>query len=364
MPSLFVSLLHSNYTVTYVDSVLLENIGTYLKSYMQILLASDPAFPVESLLQWVSAGNTLIVFNTDGNGYFSDLIGINSSSPLLSTAEMNLGKVVYVNLLPLIGEGNESEIIQPNFLENFRSLLNLQETPTQINVLPVYNSISGNIQAKGELQINTDTLMLQSTTDFEGLPFPLNDSSEIEFYGKIDLTLRNSTFLFIPSESYMQIEPENYPIEAEVSLENSSNVMIDTGMGDNYTVEAPVSFQFNTTNLLVYARLPSVNATGTINFDQLDVESSLYVPLAGIVQQPAEIYGSVKFNSLYISNPITIFSMFQTEGKIVNLAETTSPQPIQWINVLTSPYNVAFNAIFVIGLTFYTIKKQKPKQGN
>ena len=171
--------------------------------------------------------------------------------------------------------------------------------------------------------------------------------SEIEFYGKINLTIRNSTFLFTPSESYMQIKPENYPIEVEVSLENSSNAMIVTGTSNNYPVEAPASFQFNTTNLLVYARLPSVNATGTIDFDQLDVEASLYVPLAGIVQQPAEIQGSVQFNSLYISNPITIFSTFQAEGKIINLAETASTPPtIPWIKVLASPYNVAFNAIF------------------
>lgn len=360
LPSLFVSLLHSNYAVTYIDDVLLKNIGAYLKSYTQILLPSDPTVPVASLLQWVSAGHTLIVFNTDGNGYFSNLLGINSSSPLLSMGEMDSGKVVYVNLLPLIGTGNKSEILQPDFLENFRELLNLQETPARINVLPVYNSISGSIQVKGELQINTDALMLQSAKGFEGLPIPLNESSEIEFYGKINLTIRNSTFLIYPSESYMQIKPENYPIEAEVSLDNSSNTMIVTGTSNNYQVEAPASFQFNTTNLSVYARLPSVNATGTIDFDQLDVEASLYVPLAGIVQQPAEIQGSLKFDSLYISNPITIFSMFQAKGKIINLAETTSPPPtIPWIEVLVSPYNIAFNAIFVVGLAFYTIKKRR-----
>jgi hypothetical protein len=360
LPSLFVSLLHSNYTVTYIDDVLLKNIAAYLKSYTQILLPSDPTVPVGSLLQWVSAGNTLIVFNTDGNGYFSNLLGINSSSPLLSMAEMDSGKVVYVNLFPLIGTGNEPEILQPDFLENFRVLLNLQETPTRINVLPVYNSISGSIQVKGDLQINTDALMLQSATGFAGLPLPLNESSEIEFYGKISLTVKNSTFLIYPSESYMQIKPENYPIEAAVSLDNSSNAMIVTGTSNNYQVEAPAFFKFNTTNLPVYARLPSVNATGTIDFDQLDVHASLYVPLAGIVQQPAEVQGSVKFDSLYISNPITIFSMFQAEGKILNLAETTSSPPtIPWIEVLTSPYNIAFNAIFVVGLVFYTIKKER-----
>ena len=113
LPSLFASLLHSNYTVTYADDVLLKNIGAYLKSYTMILLPSDPTVSVENLLQWVSAGNTLIVCNTDGNGYFSNLLGINNSSPLLSTAKMGLGKIVYVNLLPLIATGNEPEILQP-----------------------------------------------------------------------------------------------------------------------------------------------------------------------------------------------------------------------------------------------------------
>jgi hypothetical protein len=316
--------------------------------------------PVESLLQWASAGNTLIVFNTDGNGYFSNLLGINSSSPLLSIAEMNSGKVVYVNLLPLIGTGNESEILQPDFLENFRALLNLQETPTLINVFPVYNSISGSIQVKGDLQINTDALMLQSATGFEGLPLPLNESSEIEFYGNITLTIKNSTFLIYPSESYLQIKPENYPIEVEVSLDNSSKTMMVTGTSNNYKVDAPASFKFNTTSLSIYARLPSVNATGTIDFDQLDVEASLYVPLAGIVQQPAEIKGTVKFDTMFISNPVTMFSMFQAEGNIINLAaaSTTSLPTIPWIEILTSPYNLAFNIIFFLGIVLYIAKKK------
>lgn len=111
----------------------------------------------------------------------------------------------------------------------------------------------------------------------------------------------------------------------------------------------------------IYARLPSVNATGTIDFDQLDVEASLYVPLAGIVQQPAEIKGTVKFDTMFISNPVTMFSMFHAEGIIINLAAastTTSLPTIPWIEILTSPYNLAFNIIFFLGIVLYIAKKK------
>jgi hypothetical protein len=53
--------------------------------------------------------------------------------------------------------------------------------------------------------------------------------------------------------------------------------------------------------------------------------------------------------------------MFHAEGKILNLAETTPRPTIPWVEVLTSPYNLAFNTIFVLGIVFYTITKRKAK---
>jgi hypothetical protein len=159
----------------------------------------------------------------------------------------------------------------------------------------------------------------------------------------------------------MLIKPENYPITGEVFVNASEGALIVADGNAIYNSDTPISFKFTSTALSLYARLPSISASGTTTFDQLDVHSALYVPLAGIVQQQAEIQGNVKFNTMYVSNSLTIFSMFQAEGKILNLAETASRPTIPWVEILTSPYNLAFNAIFVLGILFYTIIKRKAK---
>jgi len=357
-PSLFASSLHSKYSVLYVDNVLLENLDVYLSRYTHILLTSDPPIPVETLSNWVSAGNTLTVLNSYGNGFFANLLGINSSSPLLSIKGLGLGKVLYVNSFPEVGK--ESELLQPEFLEKVKEALTLDEYVYRVNVLPVYNSTFGSIEIDGDLNICTDILMLQGSVNLTDPPFPFKKSAEIKIYGKVNLTIKNASLLVFPSESYMLIRPESYPVEGEVLLDGSETLIV-ADANVIYNSDMPVSFKFKTTGLSLYARLPSINASGTITFDQLDVHAALYIPLAGIVQQRAEIRGSVKFDTLYISNPLIMFSMFQADGEILNLAETTSRPTIPWAQVLTSPYNLTFNTIFVLGIAIYIAKKRKAK---
>jgi hypothetical protein len=364
LPSLFVSLLHSKYAVQYVDNVLMEKIDTYLPDYTNILLTSDPPIPVESLLKWVSAGNSLTVINARGNGFLADLFGINSSSPLLSINNFNSGKVLYINSFPTVTAGKESEILQPEFLKQVREILNVEEYAQSVDVLPVYNSISGSVSIQGDVKVDTDILMLQGAIDLTSSPFSVNESTVTKIYGKINLTIKNATLVISPSESYVIIKPESYPVEGEVLVNSSKETLIVADANVVYNSDMPVSFKFKTTAALsLNVRLPSINASGTIIFDQLDVHSALYAPLGGIVQQPAEIQGSVKFDTMYISNPITIFSMFHAEGRVLNLAETAvSLRPtIPWIEVLTSPYNIAFNAVFLLCIAVYIVKKRNAR---
>lgn len=358
-PSLFASLLHSKYSVLQVDNILIENLGPYISCYTHIMLHSDPPIPVESLFNWVSAGHTLIVFNTHGNGYVANLLGINSSSPLLSIKDFGLGKVLYVNSFPATEVGKESELLLPEFLEKVKGALALDEYAHEVTVLPVYNSTSGSIQINGDLNIITDSLILEGSVNLTNTSLPVNESAEIKIYGKVNLTIKNASLVLFPSESHMSIKPESYPIEGEV-LVNDSEALIIADTNVIYNSDMPPSFKFKTTRLSLYARLPSIDASGTITFDELDVHAALYIPLAGIVQQKAEIQGSVKFDTMYISNPLIIFSMFQADGKILNL-ETTSRPTIPWAQVLTSPYNVAFNAIFLLGIALYAVKRKRTK---
>jgi len=362
LPALFASLLHSKYSVLYVDDTIMQNLGTYLSNYTYILLTSDPPTSVNGLLKWVSTGHTLVVLNTYGNGFFANLLGINNSSPLLSINNINSGKVLYINSFPTVAAGKESEVLQPEFLAEIKEYLPSEESVPKVNVLPVYNSTSGSMQIKGDLKVDTDILILQGTINLPNSPFSVNESTEIKIYGKTDLTIKNATLLISPSESYMLIKPESYPIEGEVLVDDQKAALIVADANVIYNSDMPISFKFKTTALSLHARLPSINVSGTITFDQLDVHAALYVPLAGIVQQKTEIQGRVKFDTMYVSSLLTIFSMFHAEGKILNLAETTPQPTIPWVEVLTSPCNLAFNTIFVLGIVVYTITKRRQRQ--
>jgi hypothetical protein len=361
-PALFASLLHAKYSVLYVDDKMMQNLEAYLSNYTYILLTSDPPTAVNGLLNWVSMGHTLVVLNTYGNGFFANLLGINSSSPLLSINNINSGKVLYINSFLTVAAEKESEMLQPEFLAEIREYLPSEESVPKVNVLPVYNSTSGSMQIKGDLKVDTDILILQGTINLPNSPFSVNESKEIKIFGKTDFTIKNATLLISPSESYMLIKPESYPIEGEVLVDDQKAALIVADANVIYNSDVPISFKFKTTALSLYARLPSIKVSGTITFDQLDVHAALYVPLAGIVQQRTEIQGNVKFDTMYISSPLTIFSTFHAEGKILNLAETTSPRPtIPWVEVLASFYNLTFNAIFVLGIASYVIIKRRTK---
>jgi hypothetical protein len=279
----------------------------------------------------------------------------------LSINSIDSGKVLYINLLPTVDVGKESKILQPEFIEEFKKLLTFEDYVQRVSVLPVYNSTFGSIEIKGDLKVDTDILMLQGAINLTSSPFPINESREIKIYGKINLTIKNAILLISPSESYMLIKPESYPIEGEVLVDGPKEALIVADANVIYNSDMPVSFKFKTTALSLYTRLPSINASGTTSFDQLDVHAALYVPLAGIVQQKAEIQGSVKFDTMWISNSLTIFSMFQAEGKILNLAEITSRLTIPWVEVLSSPYNVAFNTSFLLGIAIYIVKKRRTR---
>jgi len=356
LPTLFASLLGSKYSILFVDDIVMQNLDTYILNYSHILLTSDPPTAVNCLLNWVSTGNTLAVLNTSGNGFFANLLELDKGSSHLLIREFSSGKIIYINSFSAQAE-KESELFQPDFVEKVKEALVLEEYENRINVLPVYNSTFGNIEINGDLNIYTDILMLQGSINLTSSPFPLNGSTEIKIYGKVNLTIKSTSWLIFPSEQYMIIKPKNYTAEGEVLVDGSEAFIVaDTNV--TYNSSMPVSFKFKTTGLSLYARLPSINASGTITFDQLDVHAALYIPLAGIIQQKAEIQGNVKFDTMYVSTPLIIFSMFQADGKILNLAETSTP-PIPWTEILSSPYNVAFNTIFLLGIATYIAKKRK-----
>jgi len=357
-PSLFASLLRLKYSILYVDDTLIEKLGTYISNYTNIMLTSDPQIPIEPLLNWASDGNTLTVLNTHGNGFFAKLLEVNDSSPPFLIKEQGAGKIIYVNCFPAIEAGNQSKLLQPDFIEQVKENQAMNEYIHRVSVLPVYNSTFGSIEVEGNVNIYTDVLMLQGSINLTDSPFPSHKFTEIKMYGKVNLIISNTTLLIFPSESYMLIKPVSYPVEGEVLINDpEASIVADTNI--TYNPNVSVSFKFKASRLSLYARLPSINSQGTTTFDKLDVHVALYIPLAGIVQQKAEIQGKVNFSTMYISDPLTIFSKFQADGKILELDETAFRPTIPWTQVLMSPYNLAFNTTFILGITLYIVKKRK-----
>jgi hypothetical protein len=356
-PALLTASLQEKYSFLYIDDILSKNLD--LSHYTHVILASDPKIPVKSLLGWISAGNSLVVFNTHGNGFFANLLGVNDSSQLLSVRNYGLGKVLYINLEK---SDIKSDITKQELIGKIRQILSLSEHSHKVDILPVYNSTYNNIRINGNLDLCTDVLELQGRTILAGLPFQLNGYAKIWIYGKVTVTINNSSLLISPSESYLTIKPESYPLEGKVTVEGR-NALIVVDENITYNLNIPLNFVFKSENISLNARLPSVNASGTIIFDKLDVHEALYVPLAGIVQQKAEVKGKVRFSTAYISNPLIIFSIFKADGKILNLDAMTPSKPaIPWSEVLSSSYNLVFNIAFFSSIIFYGFKKRRAKQ--
>ncbi|MCK4434565.1 hypothetical protein KAU92_03660, partial [Candidatus Bathyarchaeota archaeon] len=362
-PSLFISLLHSKYSLFYVDNALMEKLGSYISNYTNLMLPSDPPNPIGPLINWVTEGNTLTVFNTHGNGFFAKLLELNDSSSIFLTKELGAGEILYINCFPSIKAGNQSTLIQPNLIEEVKENSAMNEYIHRVNVLPVYNSTLNAIEVKGNLTIYTDVLMLEGSIHLTDSPFSSNNFSEIKMYGRVNLTIGNANLLIFPLESYMLIKPVSHFVEGKVLVSGpETSIVADTNI--TYSRNVPVSVRFNASNLSLYARLPSICAEGTITIDELDVHSALYIPLAGIVQQKAEIQGKVNFSTMYISGPLMLFSKFQAKGRILELGEMTSRPTIPWAQVFMSPYNLIFNTCFILGTALYAFQKRKRSHKN
>lgn len=300
------------------------------------------------------AGNTLTVLNALGNGFFAQELGIGDQSPLLSVNNFGAGRVIYVNAFPVIQAGAQRDLLQPDLLAQVREAASMDDYVQRTDVLPVYNSTQGSIEVNGTFTLSTDALILDGLGGSTGLPFAMNGSTEAVLRGDITLTASNSSVLLFPSESYVDIASAAASGQLHV-LVSSSNATVFVGGKEVLTPTGSISLNLSIAGLSALAHLPSVNASGTIIFDQLDVEAALYLPLAGIVQQKAEVQGSVRFSTLYATFPVIDFSGFQASGSITNLGASSLQQSIPWSEVLASPYNLTFNALFLIGLMTYVV---------
>ena len=362
--ALLTSLLGSKYSVLYADDLLTENLDMYLSNYTCVVLTSDPATPFPSLLNWVSAGNTLAVFNTDGAGFFANTLNFTPSGNLANVREFNSGKIVYVDIHSLLQSSDEQTLFQTTDLATtikntlgipgYNNSVSLRELPG-VN----FNMTVGNFEVFGNLSLSTDLLTLTNPS-FLNSNFTSSKASTATIFGKSTLNIQNAALQFSPSESSLLIEPENNLAQGQLIIDSKAKLQINDSP-NNSTIMNETQNVLNFQAEELSAKSPAVNLSGNIIFDFLYVHVSPYVPLGGIVLQKAEVQGKVKFSTIYISNPLTFFSTFKADGKILNLVQTTSSLSIPWTEALSSPYNVAFNTIFLLGVAIYFVKKRKAK---
>jgi hypothetical protein len=363
--ALLMSLLGSRYSILYADDVLTEHLDMYLSNHTCVILTSDPKAPFSNILNWVSAGHTLVVFNinNDDDGFFARLLDLNfSSGNLINVKGFNSGKIVYVDIQSLLVSCEEHKLLsQTNFINMVKNAFYIPSYNASTSTIRrpgvTFNMTYGEFEVIGNLSLFTDLLVLKNATLLSP-NFTYNKTFTISVYEKSTLNIQNATLFVFPSESYLLVKPENNLILGQILVNSKVMLKISDSVGSSTIMnETQKVLNFQAEELL--AKLPAVNASGEIIFKSLYTHVSPYTPLAGIVLQKAKVQGNVKFDTMYISDPLTIFSMFQAEGKIVNLDETTSRLTIPWAEVLISPYNIAFNVFFLLGVATQILKKKK-----
>lgn len=357
--ALLISLLGSKYPIPPTDDMS-TNSGA-LSNYNYIILTSDPSTPPADLVNWVSAGNTIAVFNTNGIGFFGDAVNIGSSSNLVTTKQFNSGKIIYFDIYPLLKSSNAQTILQTkDLVTTIESALSIQSygNPISIKQIPGtnFNMTSGDFQITGNLSLSTNLLTLTNPS-LSNLDNQTHSSmSIVTICGNTTLTIQNASFQFSPSQSTFVIKPKNNLVTGQITVDSKATIQANDL--DNPTIlNEAQTINFQAAEISV--KSPQVTLSGNIIFGSLYVHVSTYLPLDGIVLQKTEVQGKVTFSTVYVSDPFSFFSSFKADGKILNLDQTTSSSPsISWINVLFSSYSIAFNVAFFVCVSLYLIKKR------
>jgi hypothetical protein len=360
-PAIFTSFFGSKYSVLYVDDEIVRSLDPYISNYSQIMLTSDPKSPPSDLINWVSKGGNLVVFNTYGTGFCAQLLNITLSlaNPLY-LKEFGSGKILYVNIYSLLKSNTVQEIFQSNLLKDIKRIIKMPNNDFEWQVQPdsTPNQAYGSITVRGNISISSDLLVIEGNIQLEQA---LNHSFEqnlnernltkITVFGRSTLTIYNETLTIHPSESYLYIEPKNNVVNGNIFIEDSKSVLIinDTIGGSNI-IKDRQEIKFQGTKILVLERLPKINATGEIFFKSLCVYVAPYVPLSGIVLEEAKVQGNVEFNTKSISAPLILFSKFILNGEIQGPYTEKHQILLPWTNIITSPEHIACIMLIALGI--------------
>jgi len=363
---------------------------SYIQNYSTLMLTYDPSdkLDLEGLLDWISNGGNLIVPNIFGNGFFGHLLqlhqspeiyeankitGVNasiaisrisvspivpdnsnlttllcydghSSSGFLFEKKYGSGRILYVNLHPLIKAKTVIQtltLLQSNV--DFVHAITGQSPRSDAHIVkyfPSYNLTSGETHIIGSLNLISDFISFKGNLNSIALPYNPETISEITVYGPGRINLYNASVSIFPSAHSSHLLIEAQSVKGEIVADGSSLMLIKTSSGGTDIFERSISTYFNASDISIIVLSPSVEASGKIVFDSLDVRVRPAVPLAGISRKKALIQGTIKFNTSYTTPTIVMFSSYQFDGTVIKMAEKTASISIPWSKVLTSPYHL------------------------
>jgi hypothetical protein len=353
--SLFYSHLNFSYTYLSVENNSNAQLSAYIQNFSNIVVTHDPINPSPDLLQWVQAGGNLLIFDTQGTGYYGRLFKLVSSESRITHINVGSGAIYYYNISSV--PNNELSAVIQEFLNSISSeKINGTKISTVngLNAIAEYHYSLGNMKILGDVSFSTNTLQLtgditlknDSHTNTLHNLFMTGAMELIIDQSDIELSPNNNSYMKITSISNQTIKiinPNTYPICIETDQENASASAIIL------TKDEPLYLAGN--NLTIYVKSPSVDIFGQTTFNTLNLKSSTHTNTT--------LQGNIVFDVSYSSDNITFFSNFEGNAEFLTYIEGTgviSPHQeftIPWINVLLSPYHFFLVCLLIFAALIY-----------
>ena len=398
-----------------------EAIDSSLNHSSNIMLASDPNFDANSLLQYATDGNQIIVFGKDNDtdGFFFNYLELSTNgnctvdqinlsthfilpaikvakvssnsnisctayygfgeqeiTPFIFTKKIGLGSVNYVIMPSSLGSIGESI---PEFAIFFGELLNQIFVPSNaesvtVNALGSYNTLEGSIDVSGTLQVETECLLIAQPVYASKVNLCAADSfvnlsnvtlNSLNVHGASRLILNNSELKIGANSvsSYLKVSSSGaiQSFYLELSKNAFASLIVTNTSGTfNFTmIGGSIRLDISQLDLLIHS--PSLMIQGDVLFDSARIQYiNPYIPLAGVVRDDLVISGKIDFTVPFSIENTMLLTNFTYDGVASGSKQSPSqiaPFDIQWVGLLLSPTSFVLYLMLFIFFVFVIRKK-------
>ena len=386
-----------------------------------IMLASDPRFDANSLLQYASDGIQIIVFGSDNSnaGFFFNYLELasrdyctvneiylstpiklprievaqvssnsnvsctayygldgNAITPFIFAKKIGLGSVNYI-ILPSSVDSIDKPITK--FIDLIGDVLNQTCTTSKaeytVNSLGSYNTLEGTINMSGTLEVETERLLTTQPASASDVTLRAAKSSLINLsnislnrlnvYGSSKLIVNNTALKIAANSvsSYLTVSSPNLVQSFYIELsENAVATLSITNSSGTYSFSirgGSLLLCVTPLNLLVCN--PSLRILGNVLFESARVEySNPYVPIAGVVRNNLSISGKISFTAPFSIDNLILLTNFSYDGVASNSKQSPAQYAkldIQWVGLLLSPTSLALYLLVFVFIVVITRKR-------